>query len=348
MKKITSFLLLTIALFIFKTASAQLHFVEDFNYPVGDSIGDHGWIYNSGNGVNPIRVITPGLSFTGYGSSNIGNGCRLLANGDDGFKPFTINDSTESVYTSFMVRVDTARTGDYFFAMLPYTSQTLYAARTYVKDSLGFIAFGISKGTAASGQGYTPAIYLPGVTYLLVIKYTFNTATSNDDDVSLFVFSGTVPVVEPPTPTVGPVASTASDYANLGRVAFRQGSASSSPTLQIDGVRVSKSWSNIATGIVNNSTVASSFVLSQNYPNPFNPTTKISFALPVNGNVTLKVYNAIGKEVSNLVNSRMNSGSYTVDFNGSNLNSGVYFYSLELAGENGQFYSEQKKLMLVK
>ena len=346
MKKITSLLMLTIALFIFKTSSAQLLFVEDFNYPVGDSIGAHGWNYNSG-AANTIFTVSPGLTFTGYGSSNIGNSCRILSNGNDAYKNWSLNDSTGSVYASFMIRVDTARTGDYFFAMLPSTSTTLYANRLYCKDSLGLVAFGISKGTAASGQGYTPAIYLPGVTYLIISKYKFNPATG-DDETSLYVFAGTVPVVEPPTPTVGPVASTAGDYTNLGRVALRQGTAASSPTVTIDGIRVGTSWSNIATGIITNSTIAESFKLSQNYPNPFNPTTKINFALPVNGNVTLKVYNALGKEVSNLVNSRMNAGSYTVDFNGANLNSGVYFYKLEVAGENGQVYSDMKKLMLVK
>ncbi len=347
MKKITSLLMLTIALFIFKTSSAQLLFVEDFNYPVGDSLGDHGWVYNSGGTVNTLKVVAPGLTFPGYGSSGVGNSVRLFSTGEDAYKNYTTPDSSGSQYASFMVRVDTARTGDYFFALISSTSATNYTARVYAKDSVGLVSFGISKGTLASGQGYTPFNYLPGVTYLLVAKYTFNPSTL-DDVVSLYVFTGTVPVTEPPVPTLGPVASTATDATNLGRVAVRQGTSASSPTLQIDGIRVSKSWSNIATGLVNTSTVASTFKLSQNYPNPFNPTTKISFALPVSGLVTLKVYNAIGKEVSNLVNSRMNAGSYTVDFNGANLNSGVYFYHLEIAGENGQVYSDQKKLMLVK
>ena len=347
MKKITSLLMLTLALFIFKTSSAQLLFVEDFNYPVGDSLGDHGWNYNSGGTVNTLKVIAPGLTFPGYGSSGIGNSVRLFGTGEDAYKNYVNPDSAGSQYASFMVRVDTARTGDYFFALISSSSTTNYAARIYAKDSLGLIAFGISKGTAASGQGYTPATYLPGVTYLLVAKYTFNPSTG-DDAVSLFVFTGTVPVVEPPVPTVGPVASTAGDSPNLGRVAVRQGTAASSPTLVIDGIRVSKTWNNIQTGVITTSTVAESFKLSQNFPNPFNPTTKINFSLPVNGNVTLKVYNALGKEVSNLVNGRMNAGTYTADFNGSNLNSGVYFYKLEIAGENGSVFSDMKKLMLLK
>jgi photosystem II stability/assembly factor-like uncharacterized protein len=85
------------------------------------------------------------------------------------------------------------------------------------------------------------------------------------------------------------------------------------------------------------------FSLSQNYPNPFNPVTNINFALPKSGLVTLKVYNALGKEVATLVNEVKNAGTYNVDFNGTNLSSGVYFYRLT----SGDF-SSVKKMMLIK
>jgi hypothetical protein len=89
------------------------------------------------------------------------------------------------------------------------------------------------------------------------------------------------------------------------------------------------------------------FVLSQNYPNPFNPTTVISYQLPVNSQVTLKVYDVLGKEVATLVNGEMKAGSYTVPFNTntgtSGLSSGVYLYRLEA----GSFVST-KKLILMK
>ena len=83
--------------------------------------------------------------------------------------------------------------------------------------------------------------------------------------------------------------------------------------------------------------------LSQNYPNPFNPTTLISYQLPVSGQVTLKVYDMLGREIATLVSERENAGSYSVKFDGSRLSSGVYFYRLQ-AGS----FSQTKKLMLVK
>lgn len=85
------------------------------------------------------------------------------------------------------------------------------------------------------------------------------------------------------------------------------------------------------------------FNLSQNYPNPFNPTTNIRFDIPNSGNVTLKVYNELGKEVNTLVNSYKNAGSYEINFDASSLSSGVYFYKLDVDG-----FTSTKKMLLVK
>ncbi len=85
------------------------------------------------------------------------------------------------------------------------------------------------------------------------------------------------------------------------------------------------------------------FALEQNYPNPFNPTTVISYQLPVAGNVSLKLYDVLGKEVMTLVNGRQEAGAYNFNFNASSLSSGVYFYRLQ----SGNFV-QTKKMMLVK
>lgn len=97
------------------------------------------------------------------------------------------------------------------------------------------------------------------------------------------------------------------------------------------------------TGITPVSNVSTTYKLDQNYPNPFNPTTKISFSVPVSGSVTLKVYDMMGKEVADLVNNQLNSGTYSIDFNASNLSSGIYTYSMT----SGSF-TETKKMILVK
>lgn len=73
---------------------------------------------------------------------------------------------------------------------------------------------------------------------------------------------------------------------------------------------------------------AQNLILKQNYPNPFNPSTNISYELPYDANVTLKVYDAAGREVANLVSSYQTTGNHTVRFDASGLSSGVYFYKL--------------------
>ncbi|MBS1493083.1 MAG: T9SS type A sorting domain-containing protein [Bacteroidetes bacterium] len=97
------------------------------------------------------------------------------------------------------------------------------------------------------------------------------------------------------------------------------------------------------TSVENTKTIVKDFSLEQNYPNPFNPSTVINFNVPSNTFVKLKVYNSLGKEVELLVNENLSAGSYSVNFNASNLSGGVYFYKLETAN-----YTETKKMILIK
>ncbi|MFZ1322642.1 MAG: S8 family serine peptidase [Ignavibacteria bacterium] len=101
---------------------------------------------------------------------------------------------------------------------------------------------------------------------------------------------------------------------------------------------------NGTTGISNlNLDIPNNYSLSQNYPNPFNPTTKINFSIPVNGFVTVKIYDVLGKEVMTLVNEQKPAGNYSAEFNGADLSSGVYFFRME-AGE----FIDVKRMMLIK
>jgi hypothetical protein len=89
--------------------------------------------------------------------------------------------------------------------------------------------------------------------------------------------------------------------------------------------------------------IPKAFSLSQNYPNPFNPATAISFQLPVASGVRLAVFDMLGRQVSVLVDGKMETGVHEVKFDGSNLASGVYFYRLQ-AGD----FTRTKRLLLLK
>jgi phosphatidylinositol-3-phosphatase len=97
-----------------------------------------------------------------------------------------------------------------------------------------------------------------------------------------------------------------------------------------DSTSISDCWILNPTSVDNNGNVISQFTLEQNYPNPFNPTTKINFTINKPGFVSLKVYNDLGQDIKTLISNKKPSGSYSVNFDGSNLPSGVYIYELSL------------------
>ncbi len=94
--------------------------------------------------------------------------------------------------------------------------------------------------------------------------------------------------------------------------------------------------------------VPATFSLQQNYPNPFNPGTKIIFSLPVDSKVKLVVYNLLGETVTTLVDAAVSAGNKEVIFEGTNLNSGIYFYRIEAVGMDGSKFSQVRKMMLTK
>jgi hypothetical protein len=85
------------------------------------------------------------------------------------------------------------------------------------------------------------------------------------------------------------------------------------------------------------------FELFQNYPNPFNPSTSIKYSIPKSVLVTLKIYDVLGKEITTLVNEKEEAGLHKIEFNPTNLSSGVYFYTLKTEG-----FLQTKKMILIR
>lgn len=96
-------------------------------------------------------------------------------------------------------------------------------------------------------------------------------------------------------------------------------------------------------GVSGTHEIPKEFKLEQNYPNPFNPTTNIKYSVPKNGNVSLKVYDALGNEVTTIIDGFMKAGVYNAEFNGTNLSSGIYFYILKTSE-----FSSAKKMAIIK
>jgi hypothetical protein len=220
--------------------------VEDFNYTAGSVLTTNGWSAHSGAGTNAISVAAPGLTYSGYPSSSVGNTASLTTTGEDDSKTFT-STTSGSVYAAVMVNVSASQAaGDYFFHLIDTAGSTNFRGRVFVKKDAASsnFAFGISK-SSTSTINYTPFNYTTGTTYLLVLKYTFNSGSTTDDDVALFI-NPALGGAEPSS-TISYTDTTSTDISQIGVVALRQGSASNAPTLQADGIRVGTSWAAVTT-----------------------------------------------------------------------------------------------------
>jgi Secretion system C-terminal sorting domain len=101
---------------------------------------------------------------------------------------------------------------------------------------------------------------------------------------------------------------------------------------------------NYSNSIELNSVSSNEYKLDQNYPNPFNPSTLISYTIPDDGDVTIKIYDGLGREINTLVNKFHKAGVYSINFDASKLSSGVYFYRMEI----GNKFNSVKKMILIK
>jgi photosystem II stability/assembly factor-like uncharacterized protein len=109
------------------------------------------------------------------------------------------------------------------------------------------------------------------------------------------------------------------------------------------GGTIIKTHDNLVSSSFLNSNVPDKFILYQNFPNPFNPSTIIKFTIPTSGDVSLKVYDRLGKEVAELANGFRNAGTYEIHFDAAQLSSGIYFYKLVTNGN-----VNTKKMSLIK
>jgi len=94
---------------------------------------------------------------------------------------------------------------------------------------------------------------------------------------------------------------------------------------------------------ISSNTIPNEYKLFQNYPNPFNPITKIKYCIPKNCFVQITIYDVLGREVKTIQSEYKNPGTYLIEFNGSYLNSGVYYYYIK-----ADDYSDVKKMILIK
>jgi endonuclease I len=239
MKKSYVFLLIMFVALLVNPLSAELLLTDDFTGEVGTLLTANGWTAHSGAGTTPMSIATPGLTYTGYPGSGIGNRTSASGNGEDVNKPFTSLNSG-SVYYSFLINTAMTTTSAGYIAHFNQSS-TVFYARFWMRLVGSDINFGLAKTTAAAT--WDPTNYALNTTYHVVLKYTFNTGSTTDDAVYMWVN----PVLggAEPTPNVSITNDAAGDATSLSAVAIRQYNAGQ--LAQFDGIRVATTWED-ATG----------------------------------------------------------------------------------------------------
>lgn len=159
-----------------------------------------------------------------------------------------------------------------------------------------------------------------------------------------------MPVIDWRYPSIVPVSPVATEDEDVVTVHIvMQGDTIAGSTVNAAGqpVGVTAQYYHFSTEIVlvnnDDDIVVNNFSLEQNYPNPFNPSTTINYSLGERAPVSIKVYDVLGKEVANLVNTTQEAGNHTVKFDASSLSSGIYIYTL-----NAGNFTSSRKMMLLK
>jgi trimeric autotransporter adhesin len=226
-------------------AHTQTLMSEDFNY--SDSLTKNGWVVVSGGGTNGLIPTVASLVKSGYANSDVGKAVDMVASGEDLKKDFPSTVSTGSLYGSFLIKVKTAAkvtsTSTYVTGFTSGATGSTYNMRFYVKnDSTGGFNFGIGRGTSAAEFASTKFVY--NTTYLVTMKYAYNKTATLNDTVAFYVHPSTATtLVEPSVYTFSNMgAGAGSDASGINAFYLRQGTASDSITLTIDGIRVATSW----------------------------------------------------------------------------------------------------------
>jgi hypothetical protein len=272
-------IMLFCALFVALSAQAQTPLLtEDFNYT--DSLTTKGWIPVSAWGTNGLYARATGLTHTGYANSGIGNAVDMVASGEDSKRDLSAPVTAGNLYASFLINLKTAAktAGGYITGFTSGATGSNYNLRFYVKsDSIGGFYMGIGRGTTPAT--YSANRYAANTSYLVTMKYGFNTTALLNDTVGFYVHPTASTTTVEPEPAGYAVhnlgAGTGSDATELTSIFLRQGTATDSITLTMDGIRIATTWrGSVALSNAVNSIEKSSFKV---YPSVTKGMVNLSF-----------------------------------------------------------------------
>lgn len=220
-------------------ASPQALLLENFDYTFNNNLTSYGWTAWGSSGTNPVKVVTPGLTFTGYSESGIGNAAeiKMLISSEDVQKSFSTVFEGNSVYASFMLKAIAASPTAVNTIKLKDATVDTY---TLTINQTSVTTFRLGIGFKVSTPTYYTSDLSYGSVYVVVLKYQI-VAGTNNDILSLFVFSSSIPETEPAA-NVSITSSGSADPAGLNIFSLEQ--HSSGANFIIDGIRIATTWAN--------------------------------------------------------------------------------------------------------
>lgn len=242
MKKVLTAILLCLSSFL--AASAETLFVENFQYPIGNSITNESSAWFLPWGGFSVYSITNGLTFSGYAESGVGNAVVIdqKVSNDQPHHAFT-EQTSGSLFVAFMFQPSIVSKAGYFFALRDnqVAGNTVFNfnGRILINDS-----YQLGLTFADNQKAVYSSVFLdPQKVHLLVLRYDIVEGTNNDQ-VSLYVFSDACPSAEPTAPLIGPLSDASKVDINPAHVVLR--GYDNDGWLVIDGIRVATTFEEAA------------------------------------------------------------------------------------------------------
>lgn len=293
-----------------------LPYTESFNYTPGTNLGGQGgWVnVNSGDEV----VVTAGnLSYSGLAASS-GNMVTFDGIGFDPQIEF-VQQTAGTVYASFIINISdvaglTDPNGGYFAGFGANT--TNFASTVWIKPSGAGYVIGLNKATAVADTQYTTTVYALNTDVFVIIAYDFATNTS-----TMWINPGSLGSGTAPAATL--TATTGTNRTSLNRFILRQDSATETPSIAFDELRVATSWGSVTpavAGIKDNNIAGLKM-----FPNPLSGNV-LNITSSSDADKTVAIFDILGKQV---LNAKVTEGTVNVG----SLNSGVYIVKITEEGK---------------
>ena len=300
-------------------------FLEPFDYTAAAALQTQaGWsVLNTGD---DLVIANPSLTYTGLAAST-GNKLKFDGSGIDAGKDFA-NVAANTVYYSILLNITdltatTSTTGGYFAGLVTGTTSNFGATLWVKKNDASTFTLGVNARTTVANTSFTTGTYNINQTYLVVVSYTFNASTG--DDVAKLWVNPTIGGVEP-TFLMSNTNTGGADLTGISRFLIRQGSATDTPFIEIDELRIATNWIDATTTVVALASDKYNSIYGLNmYPNPVSGSI-LNIETAASGTKAIAIFDVLGKQVFSVStdNTTLNVG---------NLNAGVYIVKITEEGK---------------